>query len=64
MAVRKPKDDGFQSGVAADSHGRSGSAPSPAPSFEPKPAAGKADFDERLAKVMGRIAKTRAYLAK
>lgn len=32
--------------------------------LEPRPAKSKADFGDRLDRVMGKISKTRAYLAK
>ncbi|ALG73249.1 hypothetical protein VY88_23785 [Azospirillum thiophilum] len=60
MAIRKLKDDPIQTEHAADAvEPRSSTL-----SFEARPAADKADFDARLTRVMGKISKTRSYLAK
>ncbi|CAO3434263.1 hypothetical protein [Azospirillum endophyticum] len=60
MAIRKLKDDPIQTEHAADPVEQRTSTLT----FDARPAADKADFDERLTKVMGKISRTRAYLAK
>nr|WP_295834783.1 hypothetical protein [uncultured Azospirillum sp.] len=64
MAVRKPKDDMLRANFMTELPATGKSANPAVSAFEPKPATSKADFDERLTKVMGKISKTRAYLAK